>query len=227
MSIGSYGGIVFQVSRKKVYSFSNFKRTRTADWKEHNRYGQKPLSQFISPGLESISLDIHLSTSLGVNPRATIEKWGKLLEAGHHDIFVIGSEQVGRNEWKIESISEAWNTILNKGELVEADISITLSEYITNDKPVKKSGSGIIKVSKSIVPKGTAASALVIGKLYKVKIPLTGYYTAAEAKVEKAVNRTGKVYPGNYYIYNISQGMVNVTKVKGSPGSWINPFRNK
>jgi len=224
VSVGSYGGIVFQVSKKKVYSFSNFKRTRTAEWKEHSRYGQKAISQFISPGIENITIDIHLNASLGVKPLTAIEKWGQFLETGHHDIFVIGGKQVGKNEWKIESISEAWNTFLSKGELIAADITVTLSEYITSDKPKKKSSS---TTTKKTATTNSVSSALVIGKTYKVKKLLTGYYTALEAKNQNAVNRTGKVYPGTYYIFNISQGMVNVTKVKGSPGSWVNPSKNK
>ncbi len=61
---------------------------------------------------------------------------------------------------------------------------------------------------------------------YKVVTQLTGYYTAEEAKNQKSVNKTGKVYPGTYYIYNTANGMINVTKVKGVPGSWINPNKN-
>ncbi|WMJ88859.1 phage late control D family protein [Anaerocolumna sp. MB42-C2] len=61
---------------------------------------------------------------------------------------------------------------------------------------------------------------------YEVITQLTGYYTAEEAKSQKSVKKTGKVYPGTYYIYNTSNGMINVTKVKGVPGSWINPNKN-
>lgn len=227
MSIGSYGGMTFRVSSKKIYTFSNLKRTRTAEWKEHTRYGQKPISQFIAPGLDSITMDIHLDASLGVKPRALMDKWGKLLENGYHDIFVIGGEQVGKNEWKIESISEAWNIIMNKGEVVSADISITISEYLTSDKKDKKDMKKSSKKTTTTKKVATSKNDLVKGGNYKVKSILTGFYTAAESASQTAVNRTGKVYPGSYYIFNISQGQVNVTKVKGSPGSWINPGKNK
>lgn len=225
MSVGSFGGIVFSVSKKKVNSFSNFKRSRNAEWKEHSRYGKKPISQFISPGLESITMDIHLDATMGVKPRKMIDKWGKLLEAGHHDVFVIGSTQVGKYEWKIESISEAWNIIMNKGELISADITVTMSEYLNSDSVAKKSNS--TKKKKSTLSSLSTSSGLVKGRTYKVKTLLTGYYTAIEAKKLSATNKTGKIYPGTYYIYNISSGMLNVTKVKGSPGSWINPTKNK
>lgn len=226
MSVGNFGKITFTVSQKKAYSFDNFKRTRAAEWKEHNRYNNKPLSEFNGPGLENITLDIYLDASLGINPRNEIERWGKLVNSGHHDILVIGGQQVGKYEWKIESISEDWKDFLNKGELLTATISVTLSEYVT-DPPKKKE---VVKKTKGkaylSTPK-TSVSSLVVGESYKVKVLVTGYYTSMEAKNQHATNRTGKVYPGTYYIFNLANGMVNVTKVKGSPGSWINPSKNK
>lgn len=224
MNIGSYGGMIFQVSNKKIYTFNNLKRTRNAEWKEHTRYGQKPLSQFIAPGLETISIDIHLDATLGIKPKTIMDKWGTLLETGYHDIFVIGGEQIGKYEWKIESISEAWNVILNKGELVSADLSITMSEYLSSDKNVTKKNSSTNTTKNTVIE---TKNVLVKGGSYKVKKLLTGYYTAAEASNQKPINKAGKVYPGNYYIFNISNGMINVTKVKGTPGSWINPSKNK
>lgn len=224
MNIGSYGGMAFQVSNKKIYTFNNLKRARNAEWKEHTRYGQKPISQFIAPGLESISLDIHLDATLGIKPKTIIDKWGTLLETGYHDIFVIGGEQIGKYEWKIENISEAWNVIMNKGELVSADLTITMSEYLNSDKTITQK-----KSTTNATKKTTKATknVLVKGGSYKVNKVLTGYYTAAEASNQTPINKTGKIYPGNYYIFNIANGMINVTKVKGAPGSWINPSKNK
>lgn len=60
---------------------------------------------------------------------------------------------------------------------------------------------------------------------YKVVTKLKGYKTAADAKNNK--NAVASVNAGTYYVFNKSQGMVNVTKKKGVPGSWINPKYNK
>lgn len=226
MSVGYFGNIVFSVSRNKIHSFNNFKRTRTAEWKEHIRYGQKATSQFTSLGLETITFDIHLDKNLGIDPRKMIDKWGKLLENGHHDILVIGNEQIGNYEWKIESISESWNTLLNKGELITADLTITMSEYVDIDSIQKNEKKSEIKTFPK-TPQKNSANGLVVGSKYQVKTMLIGYYTSMEAKNQTAVNRTGKVYPGSYFIFNIANGVINVTKVKGSPGSWINPKKNK
>lgn len=226
MSVGSFGNMVFSISKKKVKSFSNLKRTRNANWKEHDRYGKKPISEYISPGLQTMTINIYLDASLGVNPRKEIEKWGSICESGKHDIFVVGNEQIGKYEWKVDKVSEAWDTILSKGELISANLTITLSEYVDESK--KKT-----KVTKMSINKKTktsskvSVSSLKIGSSYKVKTILTGYYTSLEAKNLKATNRTGKVYPGTYYVYNKANGMINATRVKGSPGSWINPNKNK
>ncbi len=226
MSVGNFGKIYFVVSGKKAYSFNNFKHTRTAQWKEHTRYNNKPISEFNGSGLENITLDIYLDVNLGVKPRQEIERWGKLVDSGHHDILVIGGQQVGKYEWKVESISEDWKNFLNQGELLTANLSITLSEYVT-DPPKKKESTKATKPKTYLVAPKASANSLVVGGSYKVKVLLTGYYTSMEAKDLHATNRTGKVYPGTYYIFNLANGMVNVTKVKGSPGSWINPSKNK
>ncbi len=68
-----------------------------------------------------------------------------------------------------------------------------------------------------------------IGDTYAVVTSLTGYYTAVEAKNNKSSgNPTGRVNKGKYYVFNyhVKTGMINVTKVKGVPGSWINPSKN-
>lgn len=37
---------------------------------------------------------------------------------------------VGRNRWRITATSEAWNTVYYHGELVEADVTVTMEEYV-------------------------------------------------------------------------------------------------
>src|SRR5699024_9580719 len=62
-------------------------------------------------------------------------------------------------------------------------------------------------------------------KVYRVLKALDAYTTAANAKDKKS--KAGTVKKGTYHVFNESQGMINVTKKKGSPGSWINPNDNK
>lgn len=65
----------------------------------------------------------------------------------------------------------------------------------------------------------------VKGGKYTLKVTKKGYYTAAEALAGQATggHPTGTRRPGTYIIFNISQGMLNLTTKAGTPGSWINP----
>ena len=70
-----------------------------------------------------------------------------------------------------------------------------------------------------------AAQELVKGGQYTLTETKKGYYTAAEALAGKAKpgHPTGVRRPGTYYIFNIAQGMLNLSTSKTVPGSWINP----
>lgn len=63
------------------------------------------------------------------------------------------------------------------------------------------------------------------GDTYELKTTKKGYYTAAEAAAGqvKPGNPSGVRRPGTYYVFNTSQGMLNLTTAKSVPGSWINP----
>ena len=43
---------------------------------------------------------------------------------------MIGSRRIGKNKWRITNLSEAWETVLNRGELVRAKVTVTMVEYL-------------------------------------------------------------------------------------------------
>lgn len=73
--------------------------------------------------------------------------------------------------------------------------------------------------------KAADASPQTQAKTYRVNRQLDAYLTAQNAK--NKTNKRGIVKPGNYYIFNESAGMINVSRQQDSPGSWINPANNK
>ncbi|PKG23139.1 glycoside hydrolase domain-containing protein [Niallia nealsonii] len=60
---------------------------------------------------------------------------------------------------------------------------------------------------------------------YDVVKNINAYRNAQDALANK--NSKGTVKPDSYYIFNESEGMVNVTKQQNMPGSWINPKENR
>ena len=59
------------------------------------------------------------------------------------------------------------------------------------------------------------------GDLFVVTRATGGFNTALDAR--NNLNQRATVLPGTYYVFNRAEGMVNVTRVRGVPGSWINP----
>lgn len=59
---------------------------------------------------------------------------------------------------------------------------------------------------------------------YTVIKSIPGYMTSGQAASH--TNPQANVQPEKYYVFNTHSGMVNVTRVPGIPGSWINPADN-
>lgn len=62
-------------------------------------------------------------------------------------------------------------------------------------------------------------------KTYKLVKSVAGYVNAADAIVRR--NKKTTVKANTYHIYKESNGMINVSTKKSSPGSWINPSDNE
>lgn len=77
------------------------------------------------------------------------------------------------------------------------------------------------KAGSWINPKTQLISEVSIGDKYTLKTATGGYYTSDDALAKK--NQKVSLLPGEYYVFNIAKGMINLTKTKGQPGSWINP----
>ena len=131
MAIGSWGSeIVFNVSDGDVLTFQNFKQTLSGTWATHSRMGEKDQSEFIRPGLRNVTMDIQLLASLGVKPRKMIDTLEAAVTKGKYERLVIGGRALGKNKFKITNVSEAWNYVLNGGELIAATVSVTFEEYL-------------------------------------------------------------------------------------------------
>lgn len=128
--IGNFGKLItFEVSSEKMLELKDLKRTVAGRWKKHEIVGAAPRSEFQGPDLDETTVTAILSAEHGVKPRATIERLEAAARSGEVDYLIIGGKRVGTGKVYISSISEEWDTIWNKGELVKATINITFAEY--------------------------------------------------------------------------------------------------
>lgn len=121
----------------------------------------------------------------------------------------------------------AMTAILIEGCFMDSTTDI---KKLRDKKVLQIAGEEIAKAVASYLglSKSTSATSkptTSTGKTYKVVKSITGYATAADAKARK--NKKTTVKPSTYHVYKESNGMINVSTKKGSPGSWINPADNK
>lgn len=129
--IGNWGkAITFEVSSKKALTFSKLSRTVSAGWTAHEIVGKKPKFEFTGPEASKVEIsDVILSAYHGIKPRQMLEKLEAEIEKGSVNYLYIGGKKIGKNKMKLESISESWDEVWSKGELVRATVDLTFSEY--------------------------------------------------------------------------------------------------
>ncbi|MBS5028480.1 MAG: phage tail protein [Blautia sp.] len=129
-TVGNFGKLItFEVSSNKMLALSDFKRTVVGRWKKHEIIGAAPRPEFQGPDSDETTVTAILSAEHGVKPRATIERLESAVRSGEVDYLIIGGKRVGSGKVYISSISEEWDTIWSRGELVKATINITFAEY--------------------------------------------------------------------------------------------------
>jgi phage protein U len=134
--IGSFGPLAFYVSTAeddgapqgvRAFTFDNFQRSGGAQFAVHNIHGLKPKLEFTGPNSDSVSLDVAVDASLGVNPAEKIEAFRLMMNAGEAAPLIVGVVPLGM--FVLENLSERWAVVDGKGALIRAELSLSFKEY--------------------------------------------------------------------------------------------------
>lgn len=126
--VGCYGDIVFEVSDKKLLTFSDLARKGKAEWAKHKILNHKPRSEFLGSDLDTLTFTINYSIWQGVFPQTEMNRWWHKKRRGAEEFFVIGHWALGMNKWAVADISNPIEVILNDGRILKASVDITLEE---------------------------------------------------------------------------------------------------
>lgn len=128
--IAYFGNERFEVSRKKVLTMQNIKRTTAGRFGSSERIGLKPLTQFEGPGLSTFTYTVPLNSSLGVSPGDILDHWRDLADQGKADILVVGGRLAGKYKWTLKSVDESWDVLDGGGNVLTAAMGLTFEEYV-------------------------------------------------------------------------------------------------
>ncbi|WP_254075729.1 phage tail protein [Paenibacillus tritici] len=128
--IGSLGPVVFVVAEGAIRTIDEFKRSSSSRWAQHEIIGKKPKKEFLGPGADSVSFSVHFSAALGLNPRKELDRLTELDRAGKAMPLIIGRKNVGVGLWVISGLSQDWNRLDSIGNVIDAQVTISLEEYV-------------------------------------------------------------------------------------------------
>lgn len=128
--LGSLGPVVFEVNDKRIRTFSDFTRSASGRWANHEVLNKKPKSQRIGPGLDTVSFTMRFDVSLGLNPRKEMDRLTELEREGKVMPLIIGGKPLGVGKWKITSVEQSWPVIDNQGNVLVGTVNISLEEYV-------------------------------------------------------------------------------------------------
>jgi len=129
--VGNFGSrIVFETSDRKILTFSGLTQKVSGKYAKHSVSGEKDRPEFTGPGNRSVSFKMILDVSLGVRPRDILSNIEDAVESGETGYLVIVGRPVGPNKFYISSVSETFDVILSRGEIVRASLQVNMEEYL-------------------------------------------------------------------------------------------------
>lgn len=180
MAIGTLGPITFSSSSDKVQTFEEYTHDKSARIATHENLQNKPIVEFIGPGLDKINLKLTWSIEGKVNPSEEIAKLEDKLEKGEVVIFFLGGKPVGKGKYLLDSISKTQKRIDNKGNILSISFNVSLLEYPENARKETKLASKVKattakstsskKPKKNKVKKKTTTKKTVTKQKYKYKM---------------------------------------------------------
>lgn len=128
--IGALGSVVFIASADTIRTLQDFTRSTAGRWATHEVIGQKPLLQFVGPGLDTVTFTMRFDVAHGLNPRKEMDALIELERNGEAVSLTLGGKGIGTGLWVITSQEQTYNVIDNKGNVLVGTASISLQEYV-------------------------------------------------------------------------------------------------
>lgn len=129
-SLGSLGPVVFVATQDTIRTLQDFTRSSASRFADHEILGKKPKTQWVGPGLDTITFSMVFDAFYGLNPRKEMNQLVELERSGKAMPLSIGGVGIGVYMWVITSLEQKWDVIDNQGYVLKGTVNITLKEYV-------------------------------------------------------------------------------------------------
>ena len=128
--LGTLGNVEFTVSENMIRTFRDLTFTHSASYAEHKIIGRKTLLEFTGINASSCSMKIFLDAQLGVNPADELRKLYEAMNNHEALAFTLGGQVMGGGLWVIDTLNESHSIIGAGGQLLRAEVNLSLKEYL-------------------------------------------------------------------------------------------------
>lgn len=128
--IGSFGDVIFYVSRDSARTLKDLVRSEGGRYATHDIHLKKPKLEFLGPGLSDMSFKMEFHASRGMNPIKETDKLIRMQRDGEYHFFILGNKRFGMKYFVLKSVSIDFKVIDNKGVVLLAEADIKLEEYL-------------------------------------------------------------------------------------------------
>lgn len=118
--------VAFEVSDKKIETFTNMKVRKQATYATHKIHGHKAIPELTGLDADQITFDMVLSAYLGINPKTELQKLEAFMKNGTICNLVLGDQLFGT--WVVKSIPYNVEYVYKEGDIIQAKVSVTLME---------------------------------------------------------------------------------------------------
>lgn len=136
MIVGTFGGVIFSVSKKNLHSINgSINRKNNAKITEHTPIYGIGMLRHQGRELQEISFNITLLGETKLKKRMLLE----ILEMGVSSFLVIGGNIIGSHPFILTGMDEEYSYYNNNTKTFDKiDLSITLKEYVEDPKKYNK-----------------------------------------------------------------------------------------
>lgn len=136
MIVGTFGGVIFSVSKKNLHSINgSINRKNNAKITEHTPIYGVGMLRHQGRELQEISFNITLLGETNLKKKMLLE----ILEMGISSFLVIGGNIIGSHPFILTGIDEEYSYYNNRTKTFDkVDLTITLKEYVEDPKKYNK-----------------------------------------------------------------------------------------
>jgi hypothetical protein len=134
LSIAIFAGKSFEVNSDMINTFNELQYGSSIQTEKQDSDKGKPSTYIKGSDLDTMSYNIQLDKSFGVEPRSEMEQWVDIMNDKRPYPFILGGRPMGGN-WLLVSVEADNIKVDSTGDILTMDLSLKFDEHVRDGSP--------------------------------------------------------------------------------------------